>query len=91
LKPEGWPECEVIWGLAPSARGQGYATEAGRRSRDFAYQQLGWTTLISCIAPENAPSQRVAARLGATRERVMELRGSTVGIYRHPGPEIGKS
>ena len=76
-----------MWGLAAAAHGKGYATEAAKRSRDFAYEQLGWTTLISCIAPENSPSQRVAARLGAKRERMMELRGSTIGIYRHPGPE----
>lgn len=85
--PHGWPEAEVMWGLAATAHGRGYATEAARRSRDFAYAQLGWTTLISCIAPENSSSQRVAARLGATHERTMELRGATVGIYRHPGPE----
>jgi RimJ/RimL family protein N-acetyltransferase len=85
--PHGWPEVEVMWGLAATAHGRGYATEAARRSRDFAYAQLGWTTLISCIAPENLPSQRVAARLSATHERTMELRGATVGIYRHPGPE----
>ena len=85
--PEGWPECEVMWGLEAAAHGKGYATEAAKRSRDFAYEQLGWTTLISCIAPENSPSQRVAARLGAKRERMMELRGSAIGIYRHPGPE----
>ena len=89
--PHGWPEPEVMWGLAAGAQHKGYATEAAKHGRDFAYQQLGWTTLISCIAPENAPSQRVAARLGATRERVMELRGSTVGIYRHPGSEKRKS
>lgn len=84
--PHAWPEREVMWGLAPTARGRGYATEAARRARAFAYGQLGWTTLISCIAPENAASQRVAQRLGATPERSIELRGRTAGIYRHPGP-----
>jgi RimJ/RimL family protein N-acetyltransferase len=64
-------------------------TEAARRARDFAYGELGWTTLISCIAPDNVASQRVALRLGATLERSIELRGRltrTVGLYRHPGP-----
>jgi RimJ/RimL family protein N-acetyltransferase len=84
--PHGWPEREVMWGLAPTARGRGYATEAARRARDFAYGQLGWRTLISCIAPENAASQRVAQRLGATLERSIELRGRTAGIHRHPAP-----
>jgi RimJ/RimL family protein N-acetyltransferase len=84
--PHGWPEHEIGWGLAADARGRGLATEAARRARDFAYSQLGWTTLISCIVPENVTSQRVAERLGATLERRIELKGHTTGVYRHPGP-----
>jgi RimJ/RimL family protein N-acetyltransferase len=84
-KPEGWPEAEVMWGLAADSHGRGYAAEAGRCARDFAYRELGWTTLVSCIAPANTPSQQVAARLGAVYERNLVLRGADVGIYRHPG------
>jgi RimJ/RimL family protein N-acetyltransferase len=84
--PHGWPEPEVMWGLAPAARGRGYATEAARRAREFAYGQLGWTTVISCIVPDNVASQQVALRLGAALERSFELNGHTHGIYRHPGP-----
>jgi RimJ/RimL family protein N-acetyltransferase len=89
--PHGWPEPEVMWGLAATAQGRGYATEAARCARDHAYRQLGWTTVISCIAPDNAASQRVAQRLGATLERSIELRGRTVGIYRHPAPFSSKA
>jgi RimJ/RimL family protein N-acetyltransferase len=85
-KPEGWPEPEVMWGLAADCHGRGYATEAARRARDFAYRELGWRSLISCIAPANEPSQRVAGRLGARHERDIELRGAQAGVYRHPGP-----
>jgi RimJ/RimL family protein N-acetyltransferase len=84
--PHGWPEPEVMWGLAPSGRGLGYATEAAGAVRDYAYRQLGWTTLISCIAPDNIASQRVAERLGATLEKTFEHRGQTLRIYRHPAP-----
>lgn len=86
--PHGWPEPEVMWGLAPGDRGRGYATEAARRARDYAYWQLGWTTLISCIAPDNLASQRVAQRLGAALERSIDIRGRTAGIHRHPGPSM---
>jgi len=89
--PHAWPEPEVMWGLAPDARGRGYATEAARRARDFAYGQLGWRTAISCIAPDNAASQRVAERLGARLERSIELRGHTAGVYRHPGPSTSNT
>jgi RimJ/RimL family protein N-acetyltransferase len=89
--PHGWPEPEVMWSLAPSARGRGYATEAARRARDFAYDQLGWTTVISCIVPENVASQGVAHRLGAKLERSIELKGHTTGIYRHPYPSTSNA
>ncbi len=84
--PYGWPDREVMWGLAPASRGRGLATEAARCARDYAYRQLGWSTLISCIAPDNVASRRVAERLGATLERSFDHRGQTIGIYRHPGP-----
>jgi RimJ/RimL family protein N-acetyltransferase len=83
--PFGWPEPEVMWGLSADAHGLGYATEAARRARAFAYTELGWSTVISCISPHNSPSQRVAERLGATLEGTMELGGAPIGIYRHPG------
>ena len=86
-EPEGWPEPELMWGLAANAQGKGFATEAARRIRDFAYRSLAFTTLTSLIVAENAPSLRVAARLGATRERDIELRGYRMGVYRHPDPE----
>ena len=83
--PLGWPEPEIMWGLPTAFQGRGYATEAARCARDFAYATLGWRTAVSYIADENLPSQRVAARLGAVRERNVELRGRSVGVHRHPG------
>ena len=82
--PYGWPEPEVMWGLAPTARGRGYATEAALAARTYAYEQLGWTTAMSLIATENRPSQKVAERLGAKRERTIELRGAVADVWRHP-------
>jgi RimJ/RimL family protein N-acetyltransferase len=84
--PLGWPEPEINWGLLAEFHGRGYATEAARRVREFAYRELGWTTVVSCIADENTLSKRVAERLGAVFERTIELRGWAVGIYRHPSP-----
>jgi RimJ/RimL family protein N-acetyltransferase len=82
--PHGWPEPEVMWGLKPEVRGRGYATEAAGRARVFAYDNLGWRTAISLIAPENRPSQKVAERLGAQREGKIELRSSVADVWRHP-------
>jgi RimJ/RimL family protein N-acetyltransferase len=64
-KPEGWPGTEVGWGLVREAWGKGYATEGAAASMDWAFGTLGWTDVIHCIDPENAPSQAVARRLGS--------------------------
>jgi len=65
-RPDGWPGAEVGWGLASHAWGQGYATEGATAAMDWAFDELGWLEIIHCIAPENLPSQAVAARLGST-------------------------
>jgi RimJ/RimL family protein N-acetyltransferase len=85
--PEGWPEPEIGWALAKPFHGRGYATEAARAARDFAYASLGWSTAISLIDPDNRPSLRVAERLGARRCGAFHLRGVDVDVYRHPGPQ----
>ncbi len=63
--PHGWPGTEVGWGLHPDAQGKGYGVEAATATIDYAFDVLGWTDVIHCIDPENAPSQRLAERLGS--------------------------
>ena len=84
--PVGFPEPELGWCLVPDARGKGLACEAAICARAFAYETLGWTTAISLIRPANEPSIRVASRLGAQLERIIEFRFRECAIYRHPGP-----
>lgn len=83
LFPEGWPERELGWALARRHQGRGYATEAARAARQFAADSLGWKTAISLIRPVNEPSKRVAARLGATFERMDAFFDKPICIYRH--------
>lgn len=86
--PEGWPEPEIGWDLWEGFEGLGYATEAGVCARAYAYDTLGWTTMISLIAPGNAGSAGVARRLGAWHEK--DMSHETFGdmqIWRHPGPD----
>ena len=82
--PEGWPDREIGWTLLPHARGKGYATEAARRARAYAYNELGWDTAISFIAIPNSASIAVAHRLGATLESTRIYRGIETGVFRHP-------
>jgi RimJ/RimL family protein N-acetyltransferase len=72
-QPEGWPGTEVGWGLAREAWGKGYATEGSTAAIDWAFDKLGWTEVIHCIDPLNAPSQAVAQRLGSHKLRSANL------------------
>ena len=84
--PHGWPDQEVGWYIW-SGNGKGYASEAGRAARRYAYDTLGWTTAISMIDMGNDASVRVAEAMGATRATDFDYPGhGPVMIYRHPGP-----
>jgi RimJ/RimL family protein N-acetyltransferase len=65
LHPYGWPGREVGWSLHPHAHGKGYAVEAAIATIDYAFDVLGWSDVIHCIDPANAPSEKVAAKLGS--------------------------
>lgn len=64
-QPDGWPGTEVGWALLPDARGRGHATEGAAAAMDYAFDVLGWHEVIHCIDPDNAPSRKVAVRLGS--------------------------
>ena len=85
--PEGWPEPEITWALMNGATGKGYASEAADRARRYAFETMGWTRIISCIAPENAASIRVATRLGAVCEGDVAFPYGTARLYRHRAPD----
>lgn len=65
-RPEGWPGTEIGWGIARSAWGKGYATEAAEAAMDWAVDELGWSDLVHFIDPGHEASKGVAARLGAS-------------------------
>ncbi len=86
--PLGWPEPEIGWDLMAGFEGRGYATEAGRAARQFAYGTLGWKTAISLIALGNDGSRGVAKRLGATHEGMYQhAMFGELEVWRHPSPE----
>jgi RimJ/RimL family protein N-acetyltransferase len=81
--PEGWPEPEIHWLLLGGATGRGLATEAARRVRDHARDDLGWVTVVSCIDPANDASVRVAERLGAVPESEARVGERHFVVHRH--------
>ena len=85
--PADYPERELGWLLWEEFEGQGYALEAALCARDFAYGTLGWETVVSYIDPDNAPSIRLAERMGATPDPDAVKPGDgPCTVYRHPLP-----
>lgn len=87
--PEGWPEPELAWSVFDAAEGRGYAHEAALASRIYAYDTLGWSTLISAVDPANTRSVALAKRLGCAQEAPFEHEVyGALHIWRHPAPEV---
>ena len=75
---------ELGWALARAAWGHGYATEAARAVRAWAYAERGVERLISLIDPRNVRSVRVADKLGAEPERLVSTHHGPALVWVHP-------
>jgi RimJ/RimL family protein N-acetyltransferase len=76
---------ELGWALVREHWGNGYATEAARGVREWAYRYFGVERLVSVIAPANVRSQQVAERLGATPGETVNLfDGGPHVVWEHP-------
>lgn len=84
LRPEGWPAFELGYALAREAWGQGLAHEAAVAALDWARGALPGEPIASFIHPGNLASQRLAAKLGATRAADISLMGGTVQNWHYP-------
>jgi RimJ/RimL family protein N-acetyltransferase len=83
----GDPEREVGYMLCEAAEGNGYAAEAARAARDFAYGTLGWRGVVSYVDPANTRSIATAERLGATPDpTARHPLDPDLMIFRHPAP-----
>ncbi len=60
--------------IRTSCSGQGVATAAARLIAKFGFEQLGFTRIEIVAAVANTASQRVAERIGATREGIQRNR-----------------
>ena len=90
--PEGWPAPEVGWTISPMHLRKGYATEAGRAAIDYAFDTLGWNSVIHVILEGNEASMAVARKLGSTLLRTQQgVPGVTdrkVFIYGQERPQV---
>jgi len=81
INPEGWPGFELGWMLRRASWGRGYATEAARRLLDHAFTDMKRERVISLIRAANAPSIRVAERLGERLDGRAEIFGQDALVY----------
>jgi RimJ/RimL family protein N-acetyltransferase len=82
------PVVELGWAIVRSCWGNGYATEAARKAREWAFAELDLERLISIINRENERSIRVAERLGAVPDREIEIGNGTAVVWTHPPPLV---
>jgi ribosomal-protein-alanine N-acetyltransferase len=75
----GQAEVEIGYRLARATWGKGYATEAARAVRDFAFDTLSIKRLIAMIDPSNIASIRVAEKIDMHYEKEVMFEG-----YTHP-------
>ncbi len=69
--------------LTQAAEGQGFALEAARAARDYAFRALEFPRLVSYVSPENTRAVALMEKLGAQCEPAL-LNGNLV--YRHTPP-----
>jgi len=73
---------EMGWLFAAEASGQGYATEAGRAALDWIDSALGPAQVAAIIDAANAPSIRVAEKLGFGAREEARYRGEPILLFR---------
>jgi RimJ/RimL family protein N-acetyltransferase len=84
--PESWPALEVGWLLGREHWGKGYATEAARRSLEYAWGELRAERVVSLVAPGNERSAAVARRLGAEPAGTVPVLGFEATMFDYPRP-----
>ncbi|WP_052131399.1 GNAT family N-acetyltransferase [Planococcus sp. CAU13] len=80
-KVDGKDEWEIGYWIANEHWSSGYATEAARTLRDYAFEKLGKERLVSLIHPDNTASQRVAEKCGMKLEKQSLVAGRAVCVY----------
>ena len=79
--PGGWPGLELIWAIRRQFWGQGFATEGAGVALGYLFDRVGCDQVVSLIRPQNAPSIRVAEKIGEQFQGRMEFYGDEVLVY----------
>ena len=83
LQPvEGQLIPEVGYHIVPAEQGRGYATEAARACVAWVFGNTSFSTVCSLVAPDNAPSRAVAAKVHpAMREFTWARNNKVMCLY----------
>jgi [ribosomal protein S5]-alanine N-acetyltransferase len=82
LKPlPGSEDVEVLYALARTAWGRGYATEAAAAALRFGFGPAGLTRIVAVTYPENAGSRRVLAKVGMREDGPARVYGVDVVMH----------
>jgi len=73
---------EMGWLFAAEASGQGFATESGRAALDWIDSALNPPEVTALIDAANAPSIRVAEKLGFTAREEARYRDAPILLFR---------
>jgi RimJ/RimL family protein N-acetyltransferase len=73
-------ETELGWAILSTHWGHGYAVEAARAVREWASRER----IVSLIEPRNVRSVRVADKLGAIPERLVQTEHGPTVVWVHP-------
>ena len=80
---EGLPELGYVFDIR--VQGEGLAFEGCKAAMTWADAELGAASYPAIISPENAPSIRLAEKLGFVRETNTTYRGVPIALFRRPG------
>jgi RimJ/RimL family protein N-acetyltransferase len=75
---------EQGWALTPSMQGKGYATEAVLAMLGWAERHFQRTDFVCMISPGNAPSHRVAEKVGYREYARTTYKGEPTILLRRP-------
>jgi RimJ/RimL family protein N-acetyltransferase len=85
MTPSILGEPEMGWIFDRSVQGQGIAFEACSAALKWAERELGADSYPAIIDLENAPSMKLAERLGFVRQGEATYRDAPIAFYRRPG------
>lgn len=75
-------ELEIGYTIIPAYWNQGYATEAARKCKEFAFENNFAESIISIIHIENIRSEMVARKNGMQFDKTTTFKGMPVNIFR---------